>query len=112
MDSGEVSIINVSKDGKILGFNSVAEKDFAIKREEAAGKDYFDLLVPEPIREKIRTDIRAVLEGGMPAQYETGIKAASGGEITVKWQASRMMDEKGAAVGVMIVGMKTAQDEK
>ena len=112
MDSGEVSIINVSKDGKILGFNSVAEKDFAMKREEAAGKDYFDLLVPEPIREKIRTDIRAVLEGGMPAQYETGIKAASGGEIMVKWQASRMMDEKGAASGVMIVGMKTAQDEK
>jgi two-component system CheB/CheR fusion protein len=112
MNSSASVIISMSKEGLILELNSVTEKIFVLKREEVVGRDYYSMLVPEIQRDKVRALIQTVLADGLPVAYETGVKRAGGGELTVKWRASRMINEKGIVTGVIIVGTSAAENEK
>jgi two-component system CheB/CheR fusion protein len=106
------AIISISKDGIIIGLNSIMEKIYDIKYADLTGKDYFDMLIPLQVREKVRADIKTVLDDGLPVQFETTANLAGGALLKAKWQASKMIDDNGVVTGVIIVGLEVEQNEK
>jgi diguanylate cyclase (GGDEF)-like protein/PAS domain S-box-containing protein len=97
------AIICLSSTHKIIELNNEAERLYGIKREEALGKDYFELFLPKSVWEKVASDIRKVLLGEPARGHETPIITRDRGERKVNWSVSRIPIEEGQ-FGVMAIG--------
>ena len=97
-------IIGLSSDGKIIEFNPEAEKVFGHKRTDVIHKNYFDLFIPEGLREKVESDMEDILADALPNQFENLVKSAKGEQLKIEWTAHKLFDEKGALTGVITIG--------
>ena len=61
------AIICFSADHKIMEWNREAERISGYSREEALGKDYFELFLPEELWNGVAADINEVVDGKLPA---------------------------------------------
>ncbi len=61
----------------ITVFNRAAERAFGVPRETAVGQPY-PALLPEPVRDKVASDLRRVLRGETIEQFENVIRRADG----------------------------------
>jgi PAS domain S-box-containing protein len=97
-------IICLSPDYRILEFNSEAERFFGCDRQEVLGKDYFELFLPETVRDLVAADIKKALEGEPSRGSEYTLKISDGRKRVMMWNLSRLLDAREEPVGVIAVG--------
>jgi len=105
-------IISLDNDGTIRSLNRAAEKFFSLKETEVLGKDYYNLLVPQPARKDIRACINSLSEGSQTVTFKTEEKGTADEPITLKWQGNKITDAHGLVTGVIIVGPDRSLYEK
>lgn len=85
-------------------------------REDAIGRNWFDMFIPEDEHSKVKPlldDIPA--DGSVPPHFENEIKTRSGERRLVRWTNTTLRDPDGKVVGVAALGdditdFKEAQD--
>ncbi|MBI1911957.1 MAG: PAS domain S-box protein [Deltaproteobacteria bacterium] len=105
-------ILYLSPDGRILEFNPEAERLYGLKREEALGKNYLELFLPENVRDAVAADFKKVLAGIPTRGFENPIKVRDGTERIVLWNANRMLDAGGRPAGIIAVGQDITAKKK
>ncbi len=94
-DKGIVTLIN-KKGCDVLGY----------KEEEIRGKNWFDLCVPERMREERKDNFKEVMAGEKEEveDYENIILTKSGEERMIAWHNTTLTDEKGSIIGTLSSG--------
>ena len=94
-NQGIVSLIN-KKGCEVLGY----------KEEEIIGKNWFDLCVPERLREQRKEVFRKVMAGITEEveDYENIVVTKSGEERIIAWHNTTLIDEKGNIIGTLSSG--------
>jgi PAS domain S-box-containing protein len=94
-DKGIVTLIN-KKGCDVLGY----------KEEEIVGKNWFDLCVPEGMREERKDTFRKVMAGEKDEveDYENLILTKSGEERIIAWHNTTLTDEKSRIIGTLSSG--------
>lgn len=105
VQTAPVVILHLSPEGKILEFNPEAERIYGCRREEALGRDYFELFIPADAREGVREDIKKVLAGAPSINYENPVKTFNRGIRLFSWNINRLIDDKGVPTGIVAVGI-------
>ncbi len=78
-------IIKLSADWKILEFNSAAEIFFDKKREDATGRNYLELFIPERLRQKTEQQMNMLLKKTGNKNIKLKVIAAGANESDVDW---------------------------
>lgn len=97
-------VIGLSADGVVMEFNLHAEKLFGRKRKDVLGKNYVDLFIIESFREKVKEEMRKLLEGSSPNRYINHVKSVKGDQLIIEWVTHKLYDDHGAVTGLIIVG--------
>jgi PAS domain S-box-containing protein len=70
------------------------------------GRNYYELFVPESLRERTEEAMMLALNGEPVHGLETTV-ASGGGERVIRWAINRMIDPAGQVIGVMAIGNDT-----
>jgi two-component system CheB/CheR fusion protein len=97
-------IIGLSSKGQIIEFNKEAEKVFGRIRNEVLGGNYFDLFISKSLRKKVESEMKQILSGNLPNQFENIVKSASGHKLKIEWTAHKMFNGEGNLTGVIAIG--------
>ena len=97
-DNAQDTIYVHDLNGTYISANRAAEKLVGYTREEILGKNILDFMAPE-YAELIRTSLNSKLVDKGPTTYEIEILAKGGQRVPVE-VSSRLIYEKGTAVGV------------
>jgi PAS domain S-box-containing protein len=101
-----VIIIAIDEKGLITLINRKGCEVLGYKEEEIIGRNWFDLCVPEIVREKRRNAFRKVMAGEEKEveDYENIIITKSGEERIIAWHNTTLVDEKGLIIGTLSSG--------
>ncbi len=101
-----VIIMAIDEQGLITLINRKGCEVLGYKEEEIIGRNWFDLGVPEKVREKRKDAFRKVMAGEEKEEedYENTIMTKSGEEKTVAWHNTTLADEKGLIIGTLSSG--------
>jgi len=96
-------LVALSPLGEIIEFNREAERVLGVKREEAQGKNFYELFVSEPCRKEIREKMRMVLNGKAVLALEMPLQLPGGGRETFVWSVNPLVEPDGEVSGVIAV---------
>lgn len=101
-----VIIIAMNKKGIVTLINKKGCDVLGYKEEEIIGKNWFDLCVPERVRENRKETFRKVMSGEEQEveDYENTVLTKSGEERIIAWHNSALTDEKGLIIGTLSSG--------
>lgn len=92
LDSALDCVVTVDHEGRIVEFNSAAERAFGRPRTEVFGRRFVEILVPGPLRDQTRRQLRkvsATAEHGVPAgRFEAEALRADGSVFPVEVSVS------------------------
>jgi PAS domain S-box-containing protein len=97
------AIMCLDLEHRITEFNPAAERVFGRRRDEVIGCDYATLL-PAPVREKVRADLRRVAAGDQIADFENVVARPDGRFAVLLWNIQPLADSEGRRLGVVAVG--------
>ena len=93
LDSLIDAVIVLAEDGRVAGWNSVAEETFGWPLEQARGRMLSELIIPPPYREAHEQGMRRVIAGGSPHVLNQRIELPAlrrdGSEIPVELSITR-----------------------
>ncbi|MGD9489852.1 MAG: PAS domain S-box protein [Calditrichaceae bacterium] len=99
-------IITLDEQGTILEFNKYAADLTGYSRVDVLGKNWFDLFVPDEIREDLIKFYHQFYHGTTGLKMnENLIVCKSGLKKLISWQNSLMRDENGNTFAVLAVGL-------
>jgi diguanylate cyclase (GGDEF)-like protein/PAS domain S-box-containing protein len=105
-------IISLSTDGQILEFNHEAERVYGCKKEEALGRNYFELFLPHEEQDKVIENFKNVLSGKPSRGFENIVKSAYGERFYFSWSIERIIDSKGISIGAVAIGQDITRRKK
>lgn len=90
----------------IIDWNQAAEKIFGWKREEALGRNAYQLLVPESELEQVRKVVGDVMQEKQAATHSVNWNVTRDGDrILCEWDNVMRHDDDGNLVGVLSLGV-------
>ena len=105
-------IILLSPDHRILEFNKEAEHTYGVKKEDAIGKNYFELLLPQEFHNTVDTYMKKVLAGEPAIGFEIKIIGRDGKELIISWDVNRILDSKGQPISLIAIGHNLTERKK
>lgn len=108
IETAGAMIVGLDLNGDILLFNKAAEEITGYTREELAGRNWFEIVVPRDRYPTAREEFERLLAGGLPREYESPILTKSGEERQIVWRRTEL-DDQGALVGVLSVGIDVTE---
>jgi len=85
VEKAEALITTSDTRGRILLFNSRCEDLTGLSRQQAAGRDWLELFVPEAERPAVRARQAEALEGKAATPYEGQVAASKASRTRVRW---------------------------
>ena len=95
-----MGVIELDIDGRIVEWNSAAERIFGFPREEVIGKDFRPLIVPETVRNGIDEMWATLLNGVSESARMHENMTRDGRVIVCEWNHSPIRDSAGRIIGV------------
>ncbi len=101
-----VTIVAINEKGITTLINRKGCEVLGYEEEEIIGKNWFDLVVPEELRQKRKQTFANVMAGETKEieDYENLIVTKSGEERIVDWHNTTLTDEKGQIIGTLSSG--------
>ena len=107
--NGDV-IIKLSTDWEILEFNSAAEKLFGIKSDLVINQNYFELFVPEPLRNKLEKQMNQLLQQADKNKIKMKIGGKASHEMEIEWMANVIYNSQKLPSGVVLTTKKQSHE--
>lgn len=98
-------ILVLDPDGRIVRINPFLERLTGYNQNEVAGKDWFEIFLPERDRSRVRQVFRDALLGRPIEGNVNPIVSKQGRECDIAWWATDLRDADGALMGVLSVGL-------
>jgi PAS domain S-box-containing protein len=105
LDRVQLVAVMVDAGGRVTFCNSYLLSLTGWTREEIVGRDWFDLLVPEPDRrgDRLRFE-EALAEGAFDVSFESPIVTRGGKVRQIAWDGAVIRDTSGAVIGAASFG--------
>lgn len=105
-DFAGIMLIVINSDQTIGMINKKGREILGYERDELIGKNWFDLCVPERVREAVRHTFRMLISGDIePVEYyENPVITKSGEERLISWHNTILHDEKGDIMATLSSG--------
>ncbi|MFX0169546.1 MAG: PAS domain S-box protein [Candidatus Hodarchaeota archaeon] len=117
LDIAEILFLAVNAGGIITLVNKKTLEVFGYSEEEMIGQNYFDLCIPERIRNRMKQNYEAVLKGEIKQKpfVENPILTKSGAERLISWHTAILYNEEEKRIGFLTAGnditeYKTAEE--
>jgi len=111
MENVDLIIVELNLDGSIMYANPYFEKISGYKLDQIRGENWFDLMIPERIREEIRHIAKHQPESIFP-KYKNAVQTSEGEEFIFYWRNMQLTDEVGEPVSLLSVGMDVSREEQ
>ncbi|MCX6320336.1 MAG: PAS domain-containing protein [Bacteroidia bacterium] len=105
LNSSSDVIIKLSTDGKILEFNTEAEKFLGKKRVDAVNQNFIQMFIPEPARKKTENEMNKLLKKELDGKFKMQVIATGGNTSDVKCSVNVLLNNLKMATG-MILSLK------
>jgi len=92
INTSQALIIAVDQRGDIVLFNQYSQELSGWQAQEAVGKNFFELLIPESDQEQLRTTFHAMFAGQSASQLESPLTIRSGQQLLVEWSNTLIKD--------------------
>lgn len=102
-------ILFLDAEGRILEYNRESEWTFGYSWMEAAGQNFFDFLLVEEDRERVRTAVRRLLSGEIIKDEVFSFKRRDGAIRLLQWNARAHFGEDGDVSGVICIGQDVTE---
>ncbi|WP_417805876.1 EAL and GGDEF domain-containing protein [Thalassospira lucentensis] len=102
-------IMFLDADGRILEYNRECEWTFGYSWMEAAGQNFFDFLLVEEDRDRVRMAIRRLLSGEIIKDEVFSFKRRDGDIRLLQWNARAHFGEDGDVAGVICIGQDVTE---
>lgn len=101
-----VMIRTLNREGEVTLINKRGCEVLGYKEEEIIGKNWFDLCVPERVREEVKKVFGRLLAGDLEVSeyYENPILTSDGEERIIAWKNAILRDKKGNITGTLSSG--------
>jgi PAS domain S-box-containing protein len=111
VESAQDFVLSADMKGRILTWNSAAERISGLSLQEVRGRDFFDLCldIERGEWERVFAQLRAGKEAKMA---EWNLKSSNGGCIPVSWIFSPMKDHLSKTAGIVAVGRDLTERRK
>ncbi|HLM08826.1 MAG TPA: EAL domain-containing protein [Thermoleophilaceae bacterium] len=106
LDVAATIIVVVVADGTVSLVNRRACEVLGYAEGELTGRDWFELVVPEPERAAGRDAFAALIDGGLERgdEFETHVVSKSGERRLIAWRNSLLRDERGRVTAMLSSG--------
>jgi PAS domain S-box-containing protein len=98
--------------GRITDWNDQAEAMFGWSREEAVGRNLFELLVPEDARSRLGRVAAASLRGEVARNVVNENLTRSGERITCQWNNAVLYDSDGSVAGALSLALDITESKR
>jgi PAS domain S-box-containing protein len=111
VESAQDIVLSTDMEGRILTWNTAAERLSGFNLNEVRGRDFFDFCASDDYDEM--GGVFAHLQAGKNAQMvEQDLKTKDGGQIPVSWIFSAMKDHLAKTTGIVAVGRDLTERRK
>lgn len=111
-----VPVIIVALDAKqrLTLINKMGSSIFGYEPEQMLNRNWFDLAVPDGMREKLKLYFDEVIrqEADIPDSYESPVVTSRGLERLISWRCSYMRDKEGRPVGILCAGEDITESKR
>jgi len=106
LDIAEVMLLALNADETVALLNQKGCRILGYTQEEVLGRNWFDLCLPESVRDELRRGFHDLLAGkSAPFEYhENPVVTKAGEERLIAWHNTVLTDEAGAVVGTLSSG--------
>ena len=101
--------VNLSDDYQVVDFSKEAQTVFGWERKDIINKDFFASVLPENMREHIKTDATACLESKSEADFEGPIASADNTSRTFSWSLMQEVNTSGQPASLIAMGQDITQ---
>ena len=108
IETAGAMIVGLDLNGDIQLFNKAAEEITGYTREELAGRNWFEVVVPRERYPAVWEEFKRLLAGGLPQEFENPILTKSGEERHMVWRRTEL-DDHGVTVGMVSVGIDVTE---
>ena len=102
-------IMFLDSEGRILEYNRECEWTFGYSWMEAAGQNFFDFLLVQEDRARVRMAVRRLLSGEIIKDEVFSFKRRDGEERLLQWNARAHFGEDGDIAGVICIGQDVTE---
>src|ERR1700690_4470604 len=101
----DLIVVFVGKDEKVADINQKGCELLEVTIDEFAGKNWFDVFVPQSVREEARASFHQLLNGSLRRGHvERRVLTKSGKECLVAWNNLPAKSESGEVTGALLFG--------
>ena len=106
LDIAGVMFLAIDLEGIVTLVNKRLCEISGYKEEELIGNNWFELMIPERIKEDILSVSKKIMQGELEEieYYENPVKTKSGEEKIIAWHNSLLLDDKGVITGTLSSG--------
>jgi PAS domain S-box-containing protein len=108
LETSDSAILLLSPDYVILGWNRAAETVSGWIGDEALGRSYVELCLPNKARELFLAELAQVTEGSEVRGLELPLRTRTGSQTMLSWNISRVLGTRGQLIGLMAIGTAIA----
>src|SRR6266566_1862471 len=105
-------IIVLTPQGSVTEFNREAERVLGWPQAAAVGRDLLTSFVAETSRATVAADVRKALAGEATHAFEAQMLARDGGERVMACGTTRLVDDDGRAVGVLLCAQDVSERKR
>jgi len=105
-------ILTIGTDGRVVEFNSEAERIFGRGRDDVVGCDFAEVLMPSFPRDETVAHLQRVLDGKVWRALELPNEHADDASLSILWNITRYVDGHGVPQGVIVVGQDITQRKR
>ncbi|MFH1173619.1 MAG: PAS domain-containing protein [archaeon] len=111
VDTAQVIILILTKDGKIDYFNQYMQTMTGYSLEEVRGKDWFDTFLPAKDHERIRALFKTAIQGILTKGNSNAILTKDKRERLIEWYDKTLKDADGSIIGVLATGQDITESK-
>jgi len=106
LDIAGVVIVALDRSGTIIEINRKGYEVLGYGNEELIGRDWFDVCLPEAVRDPVRAAFHDLMEGRLDLveTYENSIQARDGSQRLIAWHNTLLRDRDGDIIGSLSSG--------
>jgi two-component system, chemotaxis family, CheB/CheR fusion protein len=102
VDSAPGIIIQLSKDLRILEFNSEAEKFFGARRSDTINQEFIQLFIPEPVQKKTQRVLNKMLKDLQDGEFKVQTMKAGENMPVVEWSVKIILNKHETSTGLIL----------
>ncbi|MGC8902719.1 MAG: diguanylate cyclase [Fervidobacterium sp.] len=113
LEFAPVFFVVLNQHGNIEYINAWALEKTGYKLTEVLGRNWFDIFIPDEIKENLKNVFKLIMEGKVELvqTYENEILTMSGNSIIVLWE-NKLLVQDGKSYGAISVGVDVTKNRK